>query len=173
MHAASRWPAHHHRCRRIPEVVSLGHEIRDLVECADDEIDELQLRDRPQPQIAHAARRPDDGALADGRIDHALPPETLEQSFAGLESAPIHANVLTKQDHRGITLHLFEHGLLDGFEKSDRRSVGSSHGYLFNFLVAPEATVALTDFFTGVLPLVFAGASPSLAGVCIVFVVSP
>ncbi len=49
MHAASGGPAHHHRRRGVPQIMPLGHEIRDLIEPANDEVDELHLHNGPQP----------------------------------------------------------------------------------------------------------------------------
>src|SRR5262249_1268509 len=133
-----------------------GHEVGDLVERAHDEIDKLHLADRAQPEITHAASRADDGALADRRVDDALPAEAFEQPFAGLERAAINANVLAEQDHRRIALHLFEHGLFDGFEKGDRRCPGASvrpgHIYLRAFR-APDPATARAAFLA-----TFAGA---------------
>src|SRR6266478_1842829 len=73
VHSAARRPANHHRRGRVPQIMSLGHEICNLVERANNKIDELHLHDRPQAEIAHAAGRADDGAFADRRIHHALP----------------------------------------------------------------------------------------------------
>src|SRR5262249_26514478 len=156
MHAAAGRPANNHRSRRIPEIVSFGHKVRDLVECAHDEIDELHLANRTQAQIAHAASRADDGRFADRRIDDAFPAETLEQSFAGFESAAIDADVFAQQHDSRIALHLFKHRLLDGFKKGDlrRRGVsvrlGVSHDYLRAFREVAAGTgfaaFLLTDF---------------------------
>src|SRR5277367_1696386 len=150
VHAAARWPTHHHRRRRVPEVMPLGHEIRELVERADDEVDKLQLRDRTQARIAHPASRSYDRALADRRIDHTLPAEPLDQSFACLKRSPINANVFAQQDHRWVALHLFKHRLLDGLEKRDLCSVRGrfSHAHPRPFLAADTAT-GFTDFFEG------------------------
>jgi hypothetical protein len=101
--------------------VALGHEIRELVEAASDEIDELHFRDGTQPQVAHAAGRADDSALADGRVDHAFPAESLEQAFAGFERAPIDTHVFADEHDCRVSSHLFEHGLADCFKKRDRR----------------------------------------------------
>ena len=46
-------------------------------------------------------------------------PNRCEQTFAGLERAAIHAHVFAQQHDGRIALHLFIHGLLDGFEKRD------------------------------------------------------
>src|SRR5258707_13377371 len=117
VHSAPGRPTHYHWRRRIPEIMSLGDEIRNLVERAHDEINELHLANGPQAAIAHAAGGANDGAFADRRVNHAFPAKTLEQAFAGLERSAVHANVFAHQNYRGVTLHLLEHGLLDGFEK--------------------------------------------------------
>jgi hypothetical protein len=100
--------------------VALGDEIGELVEAAGNEVDELHLADRAQAQIAHAAGRADNGAFADGRIDHAFPAETLKQAFAGLEGAAVDADVFADDHDCGIALHFLKHGLLDGFEERHR-----------------------------------------------------
>src|SRR5258708_37432710 len=131
--------------------MSLGHEIRNLIERAHDKVNELHLDNGPQPQIAHSAGRADNGALADRRIDHALPAKPLQQAFAGLERPAVHTDVFADQHDGRVSLHLLEHRLLDGFEKSDLRSVRraairSRHVYLRAFLEAP-ARAAFTVFF--------------------------
>src|ERR1700730_7974641 len=89
MHSTARWPANHNGSRRVPEIMALGYEIRQLVEAASDEINKLHLGDRPQSEITHTASRAYDGALADGRVDHALPAKALQQTLAGFERAAI------------------------------------------------------------------------------------
>src|SRR5580704_5215764 len=178
MHAAARRPAHHHWRRGVPQIVSFGHEIGDLVERAYDEINKLQLRNRPQPSVAHPASRPDDRALADGCIDHSFPSEALQQSFARLERSAIHADVFAKQNHCRIALHLFKHRLLDGFEERDLRSVGFRHSYLFAFLVALEVAPVFAeflagDFAAGLDPFVFVVASAPGVSVSKADLVSP
>src|SRR6266700_4294426 len=169
--SASRRPADHHGRRGIPQVMPLGHEIRNLIERTDDEVDELHLRDRPQSQVAHPARRADHGALSDRRVPHALPAKPFQQTFTGLESASIHTYILSEQNHRRVAFHLFKHRLLDGFEKSDLRTVGRSairsgpvcfgHGYLRAFLEA-LAVLALTVFFGAVFAAIFTADFPPL-----------
>ena len=107
----------------VPEIVTFGDEIGELVKTAGDEIDELHFGDGAQAKIAHAACSADDGAFADGRIDDALPAEFFEQSFAGFKRAAIHTDVFADEHDAGIGGHFFEHGLADGFEESD-----GSHG---------------------------------------------
>src|SRR6202521_3943836 len=120
VHASAGRTAHDNRRGGVPKIMALGDEIGELVEAASDEIDELHFADGAQAEIAHAAGGADDGALADGRVDHALPAETLEQAFAGLESAAVHANVFADDHDRGVALHLLKHGLFDGFEECHR-----------------------------------------------------
>src|SRR5256885_17045350 len=105
MHATAGRAADHDGRGSVPEIVALGDEIGELVEAAGDEIDELHFADGAQAEIAHAASRADYGALADGRVDHALPPEALQQAFAGFESAAVDADVFTEQHHGRIALH--------------------------------------------------------------------
>jgi len=47
------------------------------------------------------------------------PAKPLQQTFAGLERPAVHADVFPKQHDSRVSLHLLEHRLLDGFEKSD------------------------------------------------------
>src|SRR5713226_8858955 len=140
VHAASGRPANDHGRGGIPKIMSLGDEIRNLIEGANDEVDELHFANGAQAAVAHTAGGADNGALADGRVDDTLPAEALEQPFAGLERPAVDPDVFANQDNRGVALHLLEHGLLDGFEKRDLRSVWGAairtgsvcfgHGYL-------------------------------------------
>src|SRR6202022_1953816 len=86
VHSATRWPANDNRSRRVPEIMSLGHEVRQLVEAASDEIYKLHLGDGPQSEITHAASGTYDGALTDRRVDDPLPAKALQQALAGFES---------------------------------------------------------------------------------------
>src|SRR5712672_2980384 len=119
MHAAAGRAAYHDGGGGVPEIVAFGDEIGELVEAAGDEIDELHLADGTQAEITHAAGRADDGAFADGRVDHALPAETLEQAFAGLERAAVNTHIFADDHNGGVALHFLEHGLLNGFEERD------------------------------------------------------
>ncbi len=188
VHAAAGRPTNHHRGRGIPEVMSLGDKIRDLIERANDEVDELHFANGTQAAVAHPASSADDGALADRRINHALPAEALEQTFAGLEGAAVNADIFAHQNDRRVALHLLEHGLLDGFEKRDLRCVRGAairtgavrlgHGYLRAFLEA-LAAAALTVFFGATLAAIFAAGFPPFAdfalfpGACTMGGVSP
>src|ERR1700738_81356 len=149
VHAAARWPAHHHGRRLSPKIMSLAQIIGELVEAAGDEADELHFRDGPQAEITHSACGANNGALADGRIDNPFPTESFQQSFAGFESPAVHADVFAQKDHGGIAFHLFKHGLLDGFEEGGFRRGGgySVHRRAFRLClrVATEAAFFLTE----------------------------
>src|SRR5882757_2895584 len=103
-----------------------GDEIRDLIEGAHDEINELHFADGAQAAVAHAAGGADNGALADRRVNHALPAKSLQQAFAGLEGSAVHADVFANQNYRWVSLHLLKHSLLDSFEKCNLRRVRSA-----------------------------------------------
>src|ERR1700730_10562608 len=147
VHSARTRPANYNRRRRVPKIMPLGHEIRQLVEAASNEIYKLHLGDRPKSEITHAASRAYDGALTDGRVDDPLPAKTLEQPLTGFERPAIYAYIFAEQNDRRVSLHLFKHGLLDSFQKGDRRGarrlrcsvyfllvrchcLGTGHGYL-------------------------------------------
>src|SRR2546429_1144805 len=141
--------------------MSLGHEMGNVIEGQNDEGDERHWAEGPKAAVAHPASRADNGALADGRVDHALPTKALQQPFAGLECPAVHAHVFADQHDGRVPLHLFKHGLLDSFEKRDRGSVrrasiGSRHGYLRAFLEAPVGAV-----FTVFWGVTFAGGFPA------------
>src|SRR5712691_1907785 len=172
VHAASGWPANDHGRGGIPKIMSLGDEIRNLIERADDEVDELHFANGAQAAVAHAAGGADNGALADGRVDDALPAKALEQAFAGLERAAVDTDVFADQNDRRVPLHLLKHGLLDGFEKSNLGSarlaairsgpVCLGHGYLRAFLEALAAP-AFTVFFGAAFAAIFAAGFPPFA----------
>ena len=147
--------------------MSLGHEIRNLIERANDEVDELHFANGPQAAVAHTAGRADNGALADRSVDHALPAKPSEQSLACFERAAVYPDVFADQHDGRVPLHLLEHGLLDGFEKSNLRSVRrvsicSRHGYLPAFL-EELAEAAFTVFFGATFAATFAACLPASA----------
>src|SRR5258707_15118798 len=123
VHAASGRPANDHGRGGIPKIMSLGDEIRNLIERAKDEVDELHFANGAQAAVAHSTGSTDNGTLADRRVDHALPAKTFQQSFAGLEGAAVYADVFAHQNNRRVAFHLLRHRLLDSFEESYWRSV--------------------------------------------------
>ena len=150
--------------------MSLGYEIRNLIERTHDEVDELHFADGAQAAIAHTTGRANDGAFADGRINHALPAKPLQQPFAGFERAAVHTDIFPHQNDRRVALHFLKHRLLDGFEKSDLRSVGRDavrsgavwfgHGYLRAFLEALAAAVFAFFFGAAFVAIFVAGFPP-------------
>ena len=127
VHAAAGGAANDHGHGRAPEVVGLGDEVRDLIEAAGDEIDELHFGDGAQAEEAHAAGRADDGGFADGRFDDALAAEFREQAVGDFEGAAVHADVFADGDDGGIAFHFFEHRLPDGVHHGD--GAGRGHGF--------------------------------------------
>src|SRR5262249_20255436 len=81
-----------------------------------DEVDELHLADRPHPHVRGAGRGADEAGLADGRVDHPLLAEAIQQPVGDLERAAVRANVLAHAEDTGIALHLLEQTLADGLE---------------------------------------------------------
>src|SRR6267378_3956122 len=152
--------------------MSLGHKIRNLIERAHDEVDELHFADGAQAAVAHSTGRPDNRALADRRINHPFPAKALQQPFAGLERPAVYPDVFAHQNNRRVALHLFKHGLLDGFEKRNLRSIGRAairpgsvwfgHGYLRAFLEA-LAVPAFTFFFGAAFVAIFPAGFPPFA----------
>src|ERR1700704_4925785 len=112
MHATAGGAADDDGSGRVPEIMTFGDEIGELVEAAGDEVDKLHLADGPQAEVTHATSCADDGAFADRGVDHALPAEALEQAFAGLERAAVDADVFADDHDGGVALHFLEHGLL-------------------------------------------------------------
>src|SRR5260370_32950654 len=109
--------------------------------------------------------RADNGVLVDGSVDPALPANPFQQTFAGLERPAVHAHVLADQHNGRVALHFLEHGLFDGFEKSNLRSarraaLRSRHSYLRAFLEAP-ARAAFTVFFGATFPAAFTARLPA------------
>jgi len=125
--------------------MALGNEIGELIETAEDEIDELHFGDRAKAEIAHAAGGADDGAFADGRVDDAFPAKLLEETFAGFERASVDADVFADKNHARVGGHFFKHRLADGFEESD-----GSHGHRPPFFAnLAGADFLAADFFIG------------------------
>src|SRR5581483_3728601 len=109
-----------HRHRRAPAKMRLGQHVGDLIEGAADEVHELELRHGTQPGERRAKAGVDDGHLGDGRIDHALRAEAVDESVGDLEGTAVDADVFANAEHRGIPLHLLPDPLANRFQISDR-----------------------------------------------------
>src|ERR1035437_4282988 len=125
VHPASAGPADDHRHADARAVAVLGREVREEVEGARDEVDELHLGDG-----THAAHRRADGAAHDRlfgerRVEDALFPEPLLQPFRHLEGAAVDADVLPEDEDARIAFHLLEEGLTDGLEVEDLDAGGA------------------------------------------------
>src|SRR6266849_1909691 len=134
VHAASGRPANDHGRGGIPKIMSLGDEIRNLIERADDEVDELHFANG-----AHAAVDPD--VFAD-QNDRRVPLHLLKHGL----------------------LDGFEKSNLGSARLAAIRSgpVCLGHGYLRAFLEALAAP-AFTVFFGAAFAAIFAAGFPPFA----------
>ena len=128
MHVATTRPAQHQRCGRAPAVVRRRDHVDDLIEGAADEIHELELGDRTQAGKRRPKRRAYDGRLGDGRVDHALGAEAVDEAVGDFESSAVDADVFAEAKDTRVAFHFFPDSLADGFE------IGGL-GHLFEFSV--------------------------------------
>ena len=108
VHAAAGRAADDERDADAGAVARLRGEVRDHVEGAGDEVDELHLRDRAQAHHRRPDRRADDRGLGDRRVDDALLAELAEQAVGHLEGAAVDADVLAQEEDALVALHLLE-----------------------------------------------------------------
>jgi len=104
--AAAGREAHDHRHRRADAVVLLGGDGDQLVERARDEVGELHLAHGPHAHERGAGARADDGRLGQGRVDHPVLAELLQEALGDLERAAVDADVLADQKHARVAPHL-------------------------------------------------------------------
>src|SRR6056297_4037894 len=64
-----------------------------------------------------ARRRSREAALGDGRIDHALSTEVLQEPACDLERTAVDADVLAEYEHGVVAGHLLEERFADGLEE--------------------------------------------------------
>src|SRR6267378_338540 len=113
--ASHRRADHHRRAVLAPAAVpQLGELVHDLIERREDEVRELDLRDRAQSVHRHPDRRTDDSRLGQRRVDHALGPELLDQTHGGAEHPTELPHVLAHHYHARIAAHLDPQGVIDG-----------------------------------------------------------
>ena len=98
VHAAAGGAADDERHADARAVARLGGEVRDHVEGAGDEVDELHLGDRPHAHHRRADGRADDRRLGDRRVDDALLAELGDEAVGHLEGAAVDADVLAEQE---------------------------------------------------------------------------
>src|SRR2546427_1378573 len=95
-------------------VQHLGRGIDDLIERQQGKVPGHKLDHRSESTHSGAHANPRESELGDGRIDHALGTELLQQSAAHLVRALIDADFLTHQKHVGVALHLLAERLVQG-----------------------------------------------------------
>jgi hypothetical protein len=125
----------HRGHRGAPAPVGLGGEIHHEIRGQQGEIHELELRHGPLSHQRRADGRARDGLLGNGRVDHPVSAEALQQSFRGPEGAPVGTNVLAQAADAGISLHGVEERLADRFDvgageahaSGSKRSRSASH----------------------------------------------
>jgi hypothetical protein len=118
-HAASAGPSHDDRYTGAVAVAARCGEVREHVEAAGDEVDELNLGDRTHAHVRSTDRRADDRGLGDRRVDHAGFAEALLEAFGHLERAAIDTDVLAEDKDPLIARHLLEERLPDRLEIGD------------------------------------------------------
>ena len=117
--AAPAGATHHDRDARAIAVAAGCGEVGEHVEAARDEVDELDLADRPHPHVRGTDRGTDDRLFRDRRIDNPRFAVLFDQPFGGLERATVGADVFADQKDALVARHFFEEGLADGFEVGD------------------------------------------------------
>ena len=104
VHAAAGRAADDERHADAGAVARLGGEVRDHVEGARDEVDELHLGHGPHPHHRGPDRGADDGGLGDRRVDDALLAELGDEAVGHLEGAAVDADVLAEQEDALVPL---------------------------------------------------------------------
>src|ERR1051325_4479847 len=74
-------------------------EVRQHVEAARDEVDELDLADGTEAPVRRADSRPGEPLLGNRRVDHARLAEALLQTLGHLERAAVSADVFAHDEH--------------------------------------------------------------------------
>src|ERR1051326_3196450 len=116
MYASASWSAQHQRRGRAPAGMRLGHHVDDLVEGAADEVHELELGHGTHAGERRAKRRADNRRFGNGRIDHALRAEVMNETVSHFERAALNADAFADAEGGGVGLHLFPESLADCFE---------------------------------------------------------
>src|SRR5205085_724339 len=117
--AATGRSTHDNRNRGPPAIMRFGGIVRDDVERARYEIDELHLRHRPHSIKRRADRGPHNGRFRNRSVDDALLAEMLLHPGRDFERAAICADVFTQQKYAWVGLHLFPETLADRFKIRD------------------------------------------------------
>src|ERR1700722_3266878 len=98
----------------VRHVPKLRHFIRHVVEAHGEEVREHDLRDRPQSRHGRANCGAEDRLFGDRRVPYAPLSELLIKTNCRLEYAAGLADVLAKEDHAFVALHLLRDAAGDG-----------------------------------------------------------
>jgi hypothetical protein len=104
--AAAAGQAHGDVHRQPLAVEHLARDVDDLVKAAGDEVGELHLADRAQPDDGGTDRRADDPRLGERRVHHPFGTELLDEAVGDLERAAVDADVLAHEQDAVVPAHL-------------------------------------------------------------------
>src|SRR5260370_24633714 len=90
-----------------PTIATLGRIIRQQIESATDEVNELKLSHRAQAHQRGSTRRAHDRRFGDRSVDHALRAELIDDAVSDFEGAAISAYVFAEKKDSRVALHLF------------------------------------------------------------------
>src|SRR6266403_3130123 len=119
MHIAAAWTTNHQRGGRSPAVVRLRGHVDDLIEGAADEVHELELSYGTQSGESSSEGSAYDGRLRNGRIDHALGAEAVDEAIGDFEGSTVDTDILAQTKDGWVALHFLPDSLADGFEICD------------------------------------------------------
>jgi hypothetical protein len=93
--------------------------VEDLVEGHRAEVPGHKLDDRPQAHHRRADPDARESGLGDRRVDDPLRAEFLEHALADFVRALVVADLLTHEKDAIVAVHLFDHGLSEGFSVTE------------------------------------------------------
>src|SRR5690242_19118224 len=126
-------PAKHRRNISAPAIATLRRVVRQQIETARDEIDELKLSDRFHAHQARAACGTDDRGFRDRGINHARFAEVIDQTVSDFEGAAVRANVFADDEDGRVHFHLFPDALANRFDHRGHSATGWPFEFVFFF----------------------------------------
>jgi hypothetical protein len=109
-------------------VAHLGGRVDDLVDGQQREVPGHHLDDRTEADHRGADADAGEPQLGDGRVDHPLGTELLEESTAHLVGAVVLRDLLAHQEDPVVALHLLAEGVIQGVAVGERRHDQASPG---------------------------------------------
>src|SRR3984957_19384924 len=100
-HSAARGTTNNDRHRSVPEVMRFRHEVRNLIEAAGDEINELHFAHRTQAEKTHTASRADNRRFGDGCLNNSLAAKFRQHAVGYLKCSAVHPDIFTDGDDGG------------------------------------------------------------------------